>query len=162
MEPRFPWATHLVAPCVVVVSVYLPWAAGDGFEWTGWEHVDVGGTLAIVGTALLVVAVVTTVAEVALLSQLPWRWPARTVVVLFGCLAFLLSQALAAFTLTHEPEPVDGELAVLGLGLFALYVVLQALVARWLVGLVPYRGDRPLGERPLLVRLGLVEPPEAT
>jgi hypothetical protein len=160
MKPRLPWTTHLVAPPAIVASVYLLWAAGDGFQWTGWEYVDVGGALSLVGTGLLVVALPATLAEVLLLSQLPWRWPARTVVVLFGGLAFLLSQFPAAFTLSGAPDPVDGELAVLGLGAFVVYVAVQALAAWWLVGLVPDQSDRPLDQRRLLVRLGLVEPPE--
>jgi hypothetical protein len=160
MERRLPWTTHLVAPPTVATSVYLLWAAGDGFEWTGWEYVDVGGTLSLLGAGLLVVGLLATAAEVLLLSQLPWRWPARTVVVLFAGFAFLLSQLPAAFTLGGAPDPVDGELAVLGLAVFVVYAAVQSLAAWWLVGLVPNHADRPLDQRPLLVRLGLVEPPE--
>jgi hypothetical protein len=159
MTPRFPWTTHLVAPVLIVAWAYLQWATGDGFQWVGWEYLDVVDTVAIHAVGLLFVAVPATLAEVVLLSQLRRHWPAQTVVVLFAGVAFAVSHFVAAFTLPGASRVVDGELAVIGLALYALYVVGQALVARRLVGLVPYRAGRPLDERPLLVRLGLVEPP---
>ena len=160
MTPRFPWITHLVAPLAVAAFAYLSWAGNGGFTSSGWAYLDLGDLVVFSGGAVLVVAVPATVAEVALLVLLWWRWPARVVVVLAAWFAFLASHFVAAFNLSNEPTPVDLSLLVPSAVLYAVYAAAQALLTRWLVGLFPVPTRKPLDERPLLVRLGLVEAAE--